>query len=193
MKNYIRGIIFLMVLTASPALLNAQVYELSPSGNKAVITGTSSIHDWEMEIVRFSSGFTVISEGSEIKDFGNITFSCKASDIRSDNSIMNKKTQDAFNADDFPEIRFTGTSVTGLTTEGNKVSGTVTGKLTLAGQTRNLSVPFSGSIDETNISINASKDLTFSEFNMEPPTAMLGTLKTGDKVKVTFNLVYNRK
>lgn len=189
----IRAIIFFIILSAVPLLTIAQAYELSPAGNKAVITGTSSIHDWEMELIRFSSGFTVVSEGSEIKDFRNITFNCKASDIRSDNSIMNRKTQDALNADDFPEIRFAGTSVSDLVTEGNNVSGTVTGKLALAGQTRDLELPFSGTIDEGRISINASKELTFSEFGMEPPTAMLGTLKTGDKVNVTFNLVYNRK
>lgn len=193
MKKHLGTIILFFVLSASPLLAQPQDYTLAPAGNKAVITGTSSLHDWEMDVTRFSSGFRMNREGSAVNSIDNVTFSCSARDIKSDNSIMNKKTYEALKADEFREIKFSGSSVKNLQSEGNNIRGTLTGKLTLAGQTHDITVPFTGTVSERSISINSSAELTFSGFGMEPPTAMLGTLKTGDKVKVTFNLLYNQK
>jgi hypothetical protein len=36
--------------------------------------------------------------------------------------------------------------------------------------------------------ISGSKKLKMTEFDMVPPTALMGTIKTGDEVTVTFNL-----
>lgn len=193
MNKLKKAAFFLITLALAPFLANGQAYELSPSGNKVVITGTSSLHDWEMDVTQFRSGFTLIREGSSVKNIENTTFSCKSRDIKSDNSIMNKKTYDALKADEFPEIKFTGTTVTNMVSDGNNLKGTLTGKLSLAGQTRDISVPFTGTVNDKGLSIKSSAEVTFSGFGMEPPTAMLGTLKTGDKVKVEFNLQYNQK
>lgn len=193
MNKFIKAAFLLITLSLFPVLANAQIYELSPTGNKAVITGTSSLHDWEMDITQFMSGFMLNREGNSVKNIEDVTFSCNAKDIKSDNSIMNKKTYDALKAEKFPEITFTGTSVTNLVSDGNNIKGTLNGKLTLAGQSHNITVPFTGIMSERSLSINSSAEMTFSGFGMAPPTAMLGTLKTGDKVKVTFNLQYNQK
>jgi hypothetical protein len=58
----------------------------------------------------------------------------------------------------------------------------------LAGVTKRISVPFTGVQAGDKVSINGSKELKMSEFNIKPPTAMLGTLKTGDQVTVAFQL-----
>lgn len=190
MKRYTSAILLFFFFSAVQILAQARVFEVSSSDSKTVISGTSSLHEWEMDVTQFRSGFRMNSNGSDVSSIENVTFSCKATDIKSDNSIMNRKTYEALKADEFPEIRFTGTSVTNLQSEGSGFSGTLTGKLTLAGQTRDISVPFSGTLNDKAVNITASAGLTFSEFGLAPPTAMLGTLKTGDKVKVTFHLLY---
>lgn len=193
MNKSIKAAVLLISLSLLPVLANAQIYELSPTGNKAVITGTSSLHDWEMDVTQFTSGFRLNREGKSVKNIEDVTFSCNAKDIKSDNSIMNKKTYAALKAEQFPEITFTGTSVTNLVSDGNNIKGTLNGKLTLAGQSHDITVPFTGIINERSLNIDSSAEMTFSGFGMAPPTAMLGTLKTGDKVKVIFNLQYNEK
>lgn len=170
----------------------AQSYEVSLN-SKVSVTGTSSIHDWEMDLLKFSSGFQVHSEGSILKGLNNIYFSFMAKDLKSNSSIMDKKAYDALKSEQHPEIRFSGISLTGFVAEGSSIKGTLNGKLTLAGQTRDVSFPFTGVVNGRSISISSASDLTFSGFGIEPPTAMLGTLKTGDKVKVSFNLKYEQK
>jgi hypothetical protein len=39
------------------------------------------------------------------------------------------------------------------------------------------------------LQITGSKQLTMSEFKMEPPTAMMGTIKVGDPVEVMIELI----
>lgn len=192
MNRLFQSAIFIF-LSFFTLIIQAQVYDLASSGNKAVITGTSSLHDWEMDITQFRSGFKLAREGSSVKAIENVTFSCMAKDIKSESSLMDKKTYNALKSDDFPEIKFTGTSVSGLVSEGNNIKGTLKGMLSIAGQTHEISVLFKGTINGKGVNIDSSAEMTFSGFGMEPPTAMLGTLKTGDKVKVTFNLQYNQK
>lgn len=187
-------ILLLIVLTGFSLLAEGQIFELSKTGTNVVIEGTSSLHDWEMNLKAFNSGFQLNQEGSLIKGFENVTFSCKATDIKSESSLMDKKTYDALKADDFPEIKFSGISCTGLIAEGKKFKGSISGKLNVSGETQDVTIPFNGAFtDSKTIDIIASTDLVMSSFNITPPTAMLGALKTGDKISVSFSLQFVQK
>jgi polyisoprenoid-binding protein YceI len=71
----------------------------------------------------------------------------------------------------------------------NEFNGTATGFLSLAGQTKEIKVPFHGNLLENGKMIVEGKvDLKMSEFKIEPPTAMLGTLKTGDEISIVYSL-----
>ena len=192
MNRLIKSAIFIS-LSFLTLITSAQVYDLASSGNKGVITGTSSLHDWKMDITKFNSGFKLIRDGNSVKTIENVTFSCRAKDIKSESSLMDKKAYDALKTNEYPEINFTGSSVSGLTTDGNRIIGTLEGNLSLAGQSHEISVPFNGTLKGDGITIDSSAEITFSGFGLEPPTAMLGTLKTGDRMRVTFNLQFNQK
>lgn len=191
MKKIYRNTLFILIsflsLTAA-----GQTYSLTTKDNKAVISGTSSLHDWESDIQNFTSDFHLVKEGTSVRGVDNLSFTLIVRDIRSDNSLMDRKTYDALKAVEFPQIKFLGTGVSGLTSQGEKFSGNVKGKLTLAGQTRDIEVPFTGTlIDNNNLDITANAEVSFSNFGIKPPTAMMGALKTGDKVNVSFNLHYS--
>lgn len=174
--------------------VSAQKFSLTGTDNKAVISGTSSLHDWDENLTRFSSEFVLVKDGASVRSIDNVSLTCNTKDIKSESSLMDKKTFDALKADEFPQIKFQGTSVTGLTSNGSKFSGNLNGKLSLAGQTRDITVPFTGTMTgNNNLDITANAEMNFSNFGMKPPTAMMGALKTGDKVKVSFNLHYSEK
>lgn len=186
--------LLLLVLTGFTLMSEGQVFELSKTGTNVTIKGTSSLHDWEMNLKAFNSGFQLNQEGSLIKGFENVTFSCKATDIKSENSLMDKKAYDALKADDFPDIKFSGLSSSGLVAEGKKFKGNLRGKLNVAGDTQDVTIPFNGAFtDSKTIDVIASTDLAMSSFNITPPTAMLGALKTGDEISVSFSLHFVQK
>jgi hypothetical protein len=193
MKN-ISKILLSLVLTGFSLLSEGQTFELSKTGTAVAIKGTSSLHDWEMDLKAFNSGFQFNKEGPLIKGLDNVTFTCNATDIKSESSLMDKKAYEALKADDFPEIKFSGISSTGLVADGKKIKGDLKGKLNVAGETQDVIIPFDGTFtDSKTIKIIATTDLTMSSFNIIPPTAMLGALKTGDKISVSFSLQFVQK
>lgn len=187
-------IVLILGLLAFSTLTKAQDYILSKTGNNVEVTGSSSLHNWKMDVTAYTSGFNLVMEGSAVKNISNITFSCKARDLKSESSLMDRKAYDALKADNSPEIKFNGASVSNLITDNQKFTGKVKGNLSIAGKTKEVEIPFSGTINNNNIiSIQAQTSMLMSEYGMIPPTAMMGTLKTGDKISVNLSLQYIQK
>lgn len=167
----------------------SETYELSYPGNEILISGTSNLHNWTMSVVESNCVAEFDIEGMQLRGIERIEFSCRTSDIESNNNLMDRKTYDAIKADKHPAIRFTLLANETLETEGNNFNGTLRGNLSVAGLTREITVPFSGIINNNNtILVKGSVDLKMTDFNIDPPTALLGTLKTGDLVTVSFSL-----
>ena len=101
---------------------------------------------------------------------------------------MTNKTHDALNVEKYPQIDFKLVSVDNLSSENGKFSGTLLGDVTLAGVTRRISLAFSGQHSGNKITIKGSKELNMNDFKIKPPTAMMGALKTGEAVTITFQL-----
>lgn len=191
MKEKMKNLIIL-AFAALPLTAAGQNYELSENGTTIIIKGTSSLHNWEMDVRAYTSEIKVDNEGSTA-DIYNVSFVCRATDLKSESNLMDKKAYDALKAKDFPEIKFESTSKTEIVINDNKFSGNLNGRLIIAGKTEIVTIPFTGSVDGNNtISISAETDLLMSRFNIAPPTAMLGTLKTGDKISISLSLQYVR-
>lgn len=186
--------LLVMGLLAFSVLTRAQEYVVSKTGSNVEVTGTSSLHNWKMDMTAFNSGFNLVKEGNAIKNIDNVSFRCKAKDLKSESNLMDRKAYDALKSDDFPEISFQGTSVSDLVINNQKFTGKVKGNLSVAGKTKEVVIPFSGTINNNNaVNITASTSMLMSEYGMTPPTAMMGTLKTGDKISVNFSLQYIQK
>jgi polyisoprenoid-binding protein YceI len=107
---------------------------------------------------------------------------------------MDKKIQDALKSDKHPEVRFTINNTRDVTVKDNKFAGTINGTLYIAGVSRTENIPFTGQLISGNrIQIKGSKKVKMTDFKISPPTAMLGALKTGDEVTVSFTLVMAMK
>ena len=98
--------------------------------------------------------------------------------------MMDSKTWDAFNHEKNPFIVFTLATAT-INPQQNRLDAT--GTLTMAGVTRPTELSVSYKILEGgDLVISGSRKLKMTDFKMEPPTAMMGTIKVGDEVEVRF-------
>ncbi len=186
--------ILLFTLVAAIAgttnLLAQQTYHLAEANSSVTVTGTSTLHDWEMTAKSVTANMTVDKNGSSINKISNVYFAAKSDNIVGESSIMNGKAQDALKAEKYPMITFRMESVNSLVSNGGKLTGSLTGDVTIAGVSRNISLPFEGTVAGNTIKVTGSKSLKMSDFNVTPPTAMLGTLKTGDEIKINFKLEF---
>ncbi len=189
MKNKL--VLLVLLLSAGLFGLVAQSdYSINNSESKIMVAGTSNLHDWELVAQNLSSELVLIEGEKIISDIRNVSFTMKAENLQSDNSIMNKKTHNALKADKYKTIQFSPSNIVNLKTNGNSFSGVARGQLTVAGKSRSVEIPFQGKLSGNALEITGEKEIRMSDFGIDPPTAMLGSLKTGDIVTVKFVLEY---
>ena len=143
---------------------------------KVVVNGTSPMHNWVMN----SSGgsFTATAKDNVLND---LKFTMPAKNLKSiKGEMMDNKAYAALKADKFPEISFTATSL-------NLGKSNLTGKLTIAGVTKNVSIATTVFPTGSAYNISGICQVKMSDFGMAAPSFM--TIKTGDEVTVKVNIV----
>lgn len=192
-KFLYNGLISAGLITLTLTLAAQENYTMVIERGTVTVSGTSNLHDWEMQMENFGCDIELSSKNPSLK-IQSVSFSGLSTSIKSNSSIMNKKTYDAIQADQYPEIRFENSSPEDIPLDTESFEGILSGDLFLAGKTSMIDLPFSGRIiSEEEIRISGSKKLKMSDYDIDPPTAMLGTLKTGDEVTISFNLVFHHK
>jgi polyisoprenoid-binding protein YceI len=140
-----------------------------------------------------SAKLEIIGDYNDIKEIRDVSFSLDAKNLLADNSIMNNKAQDALKSNRYKEIRFELESITGLRSTSGGISGYATGNLFIAGKTNKVQFPFSAKINgNASLVVSGNEKINMTDFDIDPPTAMLGTLKTGDEINIKFELEFDK-
>lgn len=185
-------IIFLGIAFFSWNIATAQQsFSLVSKESYIKVTGTSSIHDWEMNSSDIIATLSLLKEEGGIKGIEAVQFKMKAKALLSENSTMDSKAHSALKADKNPEINFQMISCNISNSTKQEMQGAINGRLSVAGKTRQVTIPFRGKYSDSNsIGVNGIVKLKMTDFEIDPPRAMLGALKTGDDINVEFKLEF---
>lgn len=193
MKNsnfkYLSIVILTFLFTITATAQN--VYTLNEKNSKLTVSGTSSLHDWEMEATGFSAETGLTLKGNAVSEIQYVEFTAPATGLKSDKNIMENKARDALKEKKFPQIKFTlkGDGLQAVS-EGNV---DITGMLTLAGKTKEIKAPVDFTISsDRQFTVSGKVLLKMSDFGIDPPTAIFGTIKTGDEVEVKYKLEFTK-
>ena len=183
-----------ILISMSNGLIGQERYEIVQDKFTLKIEGTSNLHDWDMKAENISGEVKANVKNSLIKDFNAGGIHVQVKKLESGKHIMNNKTYDALESDDHPKISFQLNSVENLYAAGSRFSGKAKGRLTIAGNSKMVSIPFSGKMNGNDqFSVNGDYSLKMSDYGVEPPSAMLGSLKTGDKVTIKYEMTFQEK
>lgn len=160
------------------------------SETQLFIDGTSSLHDWTCDVPSTTGGFTTaVAESSTPFTIENGSLSVRVEDIECGKGTMNKKVKEALTINDAETIDFALTSATVTGQEGSNLTLAIKGDLTIAGTTQAVELTAAGSMTNGMIHIEGSHSLLQTDYGVDPPTALLGRLKTGDEVTVRFVVI----
>jgi|AntRauTorckE6833_2_1112554.scaffolds.fasta_scaffold03256_2 polyisoprenoid-binding protein YceI len=180
-------LIFLFAVTATAQ----NVYKLNEKNSKLSVTGTSSLDDWEMEATGFSAETGLKLADGSVSEIQYIKFSAPVAKLESGKNIMDNKANDALQEKKFSQIKFILKGDKPLAWSGKNTS--LNGMLTIAGKTKEIKVPMDFNIvSDRQFKASGKVRLKMSDFGIEPPTAIFGTLKTDDEVEVKFDFEFNR-
>lgn len=153
------------------------------------VTGTSSLHDWRCDAAHLD-GWLDTNPGQTPTGITHAELTVPADGLACKNGTMDKKARNALRADEHPTIRYELTAAEVVPGAEQHVRVETTGRLTLAGQTRTVTASLAGQwTAEGALRLRGEVPVLMSDYGIEPPKAMLGTLKTGDAVTVHFEVV----
>ncbi len=152
----------------------------------STVQGTSSLHEWESEITGVDFKGILITDATSVKEIKSAELKIPVKGIKSTKGkTMDNKTYEAFHYEKNPDITFKYISAK-PGTEGNwEINGT----LSMAGSSHPIALSTTIKVlPNGEVRVTSSKKIKMTEFNMQPPTAVMGTIKVGDEVTLNFDI-----
>lgn len=179
-------LITVWVLAIQLQAANAQVF--SVKSYKVSVKGTSSLHDWESSVDKLEARGSFSLSGNALSDVKDVVVKIPVKAIKSTKGkMMDNKTWDAFNYEKHPTITFT---LSERKINPTKQSLIAKGTLTMAGVTKSVELHLAYKVlPGGELQVTGEHKLLMSDFKMEPPTAMMGTIKVGDEIAVDVDII----
>ena len=178
MKSPILSFILLCAISFS---ISAQTCRADLKTSMLSINGTSSLHDWESVAHDFT--FSVLLDSNKLKGLKGTIL---VRSIKSGKGIMDDKTYAAMEAEKYPEIRLIGED---LTIQNGKVMGK--GTLTIHNVAKPIVIQADFVKTTGGFTVKGNVALKMTDFGIDPPTAMFGSLVTGNDVVIAYAIVMN--
>ena len=189
MKAIVRTIILAGALAGFSSAASAQMalpknLNLSKE-SKLWIEGTSTVKSFSCAATRMDVSVAAEPGSSPSDLVQSATLVVPVSSLDCRNDTMNGHMRKALKADKNSTISWT---LTNYRVEGTSV--VMNGRLTIAGKENPIELRATGSADNAGtIRLKGSTKFKMTEYGVKPPSLMMGTMKVGDPVTVSYDLV----
>ncbi len=165
-------------------LLNAQEPFRLNNGSSFVVAGTSTLHNWDMKSSEAKGKAVFEINDNVLKSIDQLTVLLPTKSLKSGNSRMEKLAYSTLEANEHENILFELVKVKEI----NSQTIIAEGKLTIAGITRPVTLQTDYTVENNNIIFKGNHQIKFSDFNIASPTALLGAIKTGDELEISYDV-----
>lgn len=189
-----RATLAILILILTSGLINAE--EPAPSkaltampGSALFFTGTSTMHDFTVRSshVRIEAAITGSGEKALISA---LTATITVKDLKSGNEKLDKNMWKSLKEKEFPAITYRMIEFVPRPGEGDTVLASTRGTLQVAGTERPIAMDVRMIPDGSgSFTVSGTSTLLMTDFGIEPPSFMFGTLKTGNAVTISFDLI----
>jgi polyisoprenoid-binding protein YceI len=180
----------LLLIAATPSIPGTLSLR---DGSRLWFDGTSTVRSWSCTADRIDATLSTPDDGvvGNVLDGkkvpGTVQVDFPVSKLECKNGTMNEHMWKALQAKEFGTIRFSMSSYE--LTKTSAVSGTLQGSLTLAGKTLPIAVPVQFAPgDNGALRVTGKVPVKMTDWDVKPPTLMMGTMKVGPVVTVNFDL-----
>jgi polyisoprenoid-binding protein YceI len=155
------------------------------NASNITLAGTSTLHDWTMTSseTNIQASFKLDEAGIPIQ-LKSLTLSVPSQSLKSSKKAMDKNAYSALKTEKYKAISF---SLASTTVQKNIF--TCVGNLSIAGATKAITLDATCEV-KPNKTLNCTgkKAIKMSDYQVEAPSFMFGTVKTGDEITVSFNV-----
>ncbi len=197
-RTYIAAAALLGVLGAAGAAQTARVPVSADS--KLWIEGTSNLHGWSCKAEKFDAAIEL--DAAAVADLATATpkvlkrveVKVPVKALKCGHGGMDDNLYKALKADETPEISYILATFDAAAGEGDGFTLKTNGTLAIAGKENKLTMDVVAMrLPDGTVKATGMVPIKMTDFGIKPPTAMFGTLRTGDEVKVNFALTVGPK
>lgn len=159
-------------------------FNLAPKPS-LVVSGTSSLHDWSMTSNTATGKAVMVVENNKVVEVKSMTVEMPAESIKSGKKGMDGNAYKALNTSKFKSIKFD------LISANKNTDGTwnLVGTFTIAGSSKQVTIKatekYNGGYE-----FEGKYKFKFADYKMEAPTALMGTVKTGENLTIDFKVKF---
>lgn len=150
------------------------------------VEGTSTIHDWEMVSTKAEGNAQITLGNGKIAKISSLIVRLPVTSLKSGKNGMDKNAYEALQFEKNPEIQLKLSEVEVITSQMVKAKI----ELSIAGTTKECEWDVKYDISDGGIVFSGSHKIKFSDFRVNPPTAVFGTIKTGDNLELSFETTF---
>lgn len=184
---------FLLLMVIAPIYtVFGQDSKVVLAESKLDVNGTSNVHDWTIEAKAMNGKASVTLDAGDLKAIKSLDFSVEVEQLKSGKSGMDKNTFKALKSTSHKNISFKLVKVVKITTiSDNNYTVETQGDLTIAGVTKRINQSFTTKLIGKKMVFTGKQKIDMTVYGVEPPKALMGTIKTGKDVTVDFKVTYN--
>jgi polyisoprenoid-binding protein YceI len=183
MSRIIKTSAALLMILFSQVLI-AQDYKVSDKTSVKII-GTSNVHDWEETVGKVIGKGTFKIEDNKVKAIDYLLVQFVVKSIESGKGKMNSYTYEALKEEEHPNIQFKLLKVNEINNDMVEAQATIN----IAGVSKKVIIVGKATSSGDTVSISGNFEIDMTEYNVEPPTALLGTIKVEKMVTIEYNIV----
>lgn len=182
----------MLVILLSAPIMYADKF--TSKEHKMIVSGTSTLHDWEAPASSLTAKGDITIQNGTLQSINSLNVTCTAKSIKSaKGESMDEKIYEALKADDNPNITYTLSKVSSITKSGDEWIIETSGTLTIGGTAKTVELSVKAKVEpDGDIVFTGKKMIKLTGFNLERPSAMLGMIKCGDDITLTFSLTMKK-
>jgi polyisoprenoid-binding protein YceI len=193
-RTYIAAAALIGALAAIGAAQTTARVAVGPD-SKLWIEGTSNLHGWSCKAEKFDA--TIELDAAAVAELTTATpnvlkrveVKVPVKALKCGHGGMDDNLYKALNADETPEISYILATFAASPGEADAFTLKTNGTLAIAGKEKKLTMDVVATrLPDGTVTATGMVPIKMTDFGIKPPTAMFGTLRTGDQVKVNFAL-----
>jgi len=196
LKSFITTLVTILFLTGS---LFAQDVTLNIQGTPQItIDGDSNVRSWDADVKSVSADLVLTNienitlDNITAESFKSMTITMPVESIDSGSRSLTRNIKNYLKEDDHPNITFTLNRVTDIQIENDSAIITAEGVINAAGKDHTVTMNVNASMNpDGSINFNGEQELLMTSFDIDPPTAVMGTVRARDEFKVIYNVNFN--
>jgi len=170
------------------ATVQAQELYLDRDLSVLKVSGTSTLHDWSVNATNYNV-VTTFKDLSDVTTLKDLQVTVESNGLKSGKKGMEKSMYKALKSSLFPIINFQLQEVVSVSKKDNtRFTLQCDGYLTVASVKKPVSLSLQVETDTNGIWLSGEKPLKMTDYDIKPPKALLGAVKAGNEVEVSFKV-----